>query len=195
MKPRHGHTHLLAATLGALILGVGMARATDPTALELVKEGNRFLGEQSKDKLLGIRSEKSLAGLTPNIWYVSYYDPDVTSRRVEIKFGVGRQMGLARSWRPFGGGGSVEKIMDLTKLKVDSDKVIKTAIAEPLLAKFTIKATQVWLEHGAGGPVWRVRLWVSKLSKPDQAVSVGELYISPETGEVTKSGLDIKDAA
>ena len=62
--------------------------------------------EQSKDKVLEIRSDKSVAGLTPNIWYVVYLDPDVASKRAQVKFGAGRQMGLKHNWRPFGGGGS-----------------------------------------------------------------------------------------
>ena len=76
---------------------------------------------------------------------------------MEVKFGVGRQMGIKRSWKPFGGGGAMEKVMDLTKIKVDSDRAIKIATAEPLLAKLTIKATQLWLEKEGTTPVWKVR--------------------------------------
>lgn len=191
MKPKAGYKYGLRAALCFFVLGAWMARAADPTALELIKEGNRFIGEQSRDKVLSIRSDKSVAGLTPAIWYVSYYDPDVTSKRVEVKFGVGRQMGINRSWRPLGGGGAMEKIMDLTKLKVDSDRAIKIAAAEPLLAKLTIKATQLWLEKEAGTPVWKVRLWAAKLSKPDSTAELGDMFISAETGEVIKSDLHI----
>ena len=34
------------------LLSFGMARAVEPTAFELIKEGNRYLGEQSKDKVM-----------------------------------------------------------------------------------------------------------------------------------------------
>ena len=51
-----------------LVLGAWAARGGDPTALQLIKEGNRFIGEQSKDKVQQIRSDKSIAGLTPSIW-------------------------------------------------------------------------------------------------------------------------------
>lgn len=195
MKPKAGYTHYLGAVLCFFALGTGMARGGDPTALDLIKEGNRFVGEQSKDKLLGIRSDKSLAGVTPTVWYVSYYDPDVTSKRVEVKFGAGREMGIKRGWHPFGGGGSMEKIMDLTKLKVDSDKAIKTATAEPLLAKLTIKATQLWLEKEGGTPVWKVRIWTAKLSKPETVVNVGDMFISAQTGQVVKRELHVSKAA
>ena len=191
MKLRAGYARCLRGTLCFLVLGTWMARGADPTAFELIKEGNRFLGEQSKDKVLEIRSDKSVTGLTPSIWYVVYFDPDAKSKRAELKFGAGRQMGIKRNWRPFGGGGSADKILELKKLKIDSDKAIKIATAEPLLAKFTIKATQLWLENSGATPVWKVRLWAAKLSKPDESADIGEILISAETGEVVKSDLHI----
>ena len=171
------------------------ARGGEPTALELIKEGNRYLGDQSKDKVLEIRSEKSVGDLVPSVWYVVYFDPDTRSGRVEVKFGGGRQMGIKRNWRPFGGGGSEQKVLDLKKLKIDSDLAIKTATAEPLLAKLTIKATQLWLEGSGSSAVWKVRLWAAKLSKPDSTADLGDIYISAETGEVIKSELRIDKAA
>ena len=44
------------------------ARAGDMTAYQLIKEGNRYVGEDAKDKVVQIRSEKSIGVLTPNIW-------------------------------------------------------------------------------------------------------------------------------
>ena len=40
-------------------------------------------------------------------------------------------------------------------------------------------------------PVWKVRLWAAKLSKPDESVDIGEIFISAESGEVVKSDLRI----
>jgi len=66
----------------ALVLGLvtlsPAACAKDMTAFEMAKEGNRYIGEQAKDKVVQIRSEKSIASLTPDIWYVVYYDSDAT---------------------------------------------------------------------------------------------------------------------
>ncbi len=187
-----GHSCSLPGALCGLWLGAWAATGSEPTAFEVAKDGNRYVGEQSKDKVLEIRSEKSVAGLTPNIWYVVYFDPDAKSKRVEVKFGAGRQMGIKRNWRPLGGGGSTDKMLDLKKLKVDSDKAIKIAAAEPLLEKLTLKATQLWLEHAGAAPVWKVRIWAAKLSKPDASADIGEIYISAETGQVVKSDLRIK---
>jgi hypothetical protein len=174
------------------LLSAWAASGAEPTAFELIKEGNRSLGEQSKDKVLDIHSDKSIASLTPNIWYVAYFDPDAPKKRVEVKFGAGRQMGVKRGMpSPFGGGGSLDKVLDIKKLKFDSDHAIKTATAEPLLAKLTLKATQLWLENSGGTPVWKVHLWAAKLKKPDASADIGEIFISAESGAVVKSDLRI----
>ena len=191
MKLKAGYTCCLLGALCFCVFGARVATGAEPTAFDLIKEGNRFIGEQSKDKLLEFRSDKSIAGMTPNIWYLVYFDPDAKSKRAELKFGAGRQMGVKRNWRPFGGGGSVDNLLDLKKLKFDSDKAIKVATAEPLLAKLSLKATQLWLENSGVTPVWRVRLWAAKLSKPDATADIGEIFISAETGEVVKSELHI----
>jgi hypothetical protein len=67
-----------------------MAHGGEPTVFELIKEGNRCVGEQSKDRVLEIRSDKSIGGLVPNIWHIVYYDPDAKSGRAEVKFGAGK---------------------------------------------------------------------------------------------------------
>jgi hypothetical protein len=175
------------------LLSAWVAGGAEPTAFELIKEGNRSLGEQSKDKVLGIHSEKSVASLTPNVWYVTYFDPDAPLKRVEVKFGAGRQLGVKReSHPPFGGVGSLGQLLDMKRLKVDSDKAIKTAAAEPMLAKLTLKATQLWLEYTGAAPVWKVRVWAAKLRKPEATANLGDIFISAESGEVIKSDLHIE---
>lgn len=173
------------------LLGAWVAGGAEPTALGLIKEGNRSLGEQSKDKVLEIHSDKSIASLTPNVWYVVYFDPDTAFKRAEVKFGAGQQMGVKREMHPFGGMGSLDKVIDLKKLKIDSDQAIKTATAEPLLAKLTLKATQLWLQNDGGVPVWKVRLWAAKLKNPDATADIGNVFISAESGEVVKRDLHI----
>ena len=69
-----------------------MTTAAEPTALELIKEGNRHVGEDSKDKVTQIRSEKSVGGLTPSVWFVVYYDPDARMKATEVKFGGGKKL-------------------------------------------------------------------------------------------------------
>ncbi len=80
----------LAAAL--LLLAGFEVRAGEPTAYDLIRSGDQFVGVQSKDKIVQIRSEKSIGTLVPNIWYVVYYDPDATFKSVEVKFGAGQKL-------------------------------------------------------------------------------------------------------
>lgn len=182
-----GYKECLRGALCFVVFSAWMACGAEPTALELVKDANRYVGEQSKNKVVQIRSEKSIAGLTPNIWYVSFFDPDSKSRPVDVKFGAGQKMDVKH--RSGFGGSKADKILDLGKLTVDSDKAIKIATAEPLIAKLTLKATQLWLEKEEGQPVWKVRLWAAKLRKPDSTANIGDVFISAESGKVVKNDL------
>jgi hypothetical protein len=48
---------------------------------------------------------------------------------------------------------------------VDSDKAHEIATSQPLLKNLTLKATQLWLEHGDLGPQWRVKIWAAKFKR------------------------------
>src|ERR1019366_471425 len=142
-----------------------------------IKLGDPYVGVQSKDKVVQIRSEKSLASLTPDIWYVVYYDPDAALKAVEVKFGAGQKMDVSHPLRllePITGG---DKVLDSTKFKVDSDKAQEIAVSQPLLKNLTIKATQFWLQHGDTGPEWKVEIWVAKLKNPNEDADVGVVVI------------------
>ena len=186
-----GKTYWFGGVLCLSLLGAWAAGGAEPTSFDLIKEGNRSLGEQSKDKVLGIHSDKSIASLMPSIWYVVYFDPDAAFKRAEVKFEAGRPMGVKRDRNPFGGSGALENVLDIKKLKVDSDGAIKTATAEPLLEKLTLKSTQLWLENTGGAPVWKVRLWAAKLKKPEATANIGDIFISAEDGKVVKTDLHI----
>jgi len=179
----------LGASL-ALLLGVlAQSAAGEPTAFDLIKLGDTFVGDQAKDNVVQIRSERSVASLTPNIWYVVYYDPTASLRATEVKFGAGKMMAVKRPMRllePVTGG---DKKLDNTKLKIDSDRALAIALKEPLLSGLTLKATQFWLERGDHGPTWRVRLWAAKLSDPNKIADIGEVFITSDKGEVVRSGL------
>src|SRR5262245_38842218 len=101
----------------ALCLGIIAGRAAEPTAFDLIKEGNRYVGEDSKDKVVQIRSEKSIGGLSPSIWYVVYYDPDARMKATEVKFGGGKKMDVTRPFRLFERAGSYKNVLDRSKLK------------------------------------------------------------------------------
>jgi hypothetical protein len=146
-----GHKLLLAAALGFAVTRAALA---DPTAFDLIKKGDDYIGVQSKDKVVQIHSDKSVASLTPNIWHVAYYDPDAPFRFVEVKFGAGEKMDVAHPGRPFQAPYSEGQILEKSKLKVDSDKALKIAAAQPLLKNLKLTAAKLTLDHGDAGPVW-----------------------------------------
>src|SRR5262245_13397253 len=86
--------------LAVLTFAAGLETfAGEPTAFDLIKEGNRYVGEDAKNKVVQIRSEKSVGSLTPSVWYVVYYDADATFKATEVKFGAGKKMTVKRPMR------------------------------------------------------------------------------------------------
>ena len=179
--------------LAALLLAGGLspiARAGEPTAFDLVKEGNRHLGEEAKGRVVQIRSEKSVGGLTPNIWFVVYYDPDATAKATEIKFAAGTKVSVKRPARIIEPIMGSHRELPKEKLKIDSDKAIEIAKNEPLIKNLTLTNTQWTLERGEDDqPVWKVKLWAAKIRKPSDTVNIGEIHISAEDGKVAKNDL------
>ena len=166
-----------------------VALAADPTAFELIKLGNQYVGTQSQDKVVQIRSEKSVGTLVPNIWYVVYYDPDATLKAVEVKFGAGKKMDVSHPLRLLEPITGEDKVLDSTKLKVDSDKALSIATSQPLLKNLTLKVTQLWLQHGDQGPEWKVKLWAAKLKDPNDDADIGVVFISAADGLIVKTDL------
>ena len=166
-----------------------VAGAGEPTAFELVKLGNEYVGIQSKDKLVQIRSEKSVVSLTPNIWYVIYYDPDATFKAVEVKIGGGQKMNVSRPLRVLEMANDKHRVLDKDKLKVDSDRALKIATAQPLLHNLTLKATKLTLRHSDEGLVWKVQLWAAKLKDPNDDEDIGVVILSATDGSVVKNDL------
>lgn len=177
---------LLALTLvGQVVL------AGEPQALDLIPQANDYVGKNVRDKVVGVRSEKSVASITPNIWYVVYYDHDTTFKTTEVKFGAGKELEVRHPLRQPFAYANDKDLLDQKILKVDSDKAIKTAMAEPLLDKLTIRATQLWLQNIDGVPTWKVRLWAQKLRHPNDDADIGEVFVSAQDGKVVKSDLHI----
>jgi hypothetical protein len=173
------------------VSGGPLLAADEPTALSLIKEANRYVGEETKDQVVQIRSEKSVASLTPNIWYVVFYDKDATFKTAEVKFGAGKKLEVKHPMRQPFAYINYKNVMDPKTLKIDSDKAIKIATAEPLLDKLTIKATQLSLDRPETTPTWRVRVWAAKLRNPNADADIGEVFISADEGKVIKTDLHI----
>lgn len=171
---------------------VASASAKELTAFELISEGNRYVGEQSKDRVVQVRSDKSIGTLTPTIWHVVYHDPDATLKAVEVKFGAGKKLDVSRPIRLLEPITKGDEPLTKDQLKVDSDKAIEIASREPLLEKLTLKSTRLVLERRGnddGTPVWKVRVWAARLKNPNDSAEIGEVVISADDGRVLKSDL------
>ncbi|HEX5399494.1 MAG TPA: hypothetical protein VFY06_10645 [Verrucomicrobiae bacterium] len=168
---------------------LGCARAGEPTAFELASKGDQYVGTQSKGKVVQIRSEKSIGTMTPDIWYVVYYDPDATFKSVQVKFGAGKEMEVTHPLRILEMATDQHDVLDKEKLKVDSDRALKIAMSQPLLRNLKLKASKLTLGHGDEGPVWTVELWAAKLKNPDDNADVGAVILSATDGKVIKADL------
>jgi hypothetical protein len=178
---------LLAGVL--LIATAFKSVADEPTALDLARRGNQYVGVQSRDKVVQIRSEKSISTLTPNIWYVVYYDPDATFKAVEVKFGGGQELEVTHPWRVIEMTGDDHHVLDGAKLKVDSDQAIRIAKSQPVLANVKVDATQLWLEHGDNGPQWRVKLWALRINNNSGDADIGVVILSAADGSIVNIDL------
>lgn len=179
------------AVVGLCAWAVSATAADEKTAFELIKEGNRHVGEDAKDKVVQIRSEKSLGSLTPNIWYIVYYDLDASTKATQVKFGGGVKLEVKRQFRLFELAGKAHLPLDREKLKVDSDKAITIAMGEPLLKNLKVLSTRLTLERWEDMTVWKVRLWAAKLRNPNKDADIGEVFVSAETGKVVRNELKI----
>jgi len=184
------HLNMIVAAVGLLGSALGLG-AGEMTAFQLAKEGNRYVGEDAKDRVSQIRSEKSVGTLTPNIWFIVYYDPDATAKAVEVKFAAGQKISVKRPARVFELIGGADRALPKDKLVIDSDQALQIAQREPLIAKLTLKASEMKLERwgDANLPVWKVRLWAARLDNPNKMADIGEVFISADQGKVVKNDL------
>ena len=168
---------LWTATGLVCLSNLAVRGADNPTALQLVREGDRYVGDQSKDKVVQIRSERSFGNLHPNIWYVVYHDPAAPLKITEVKFGAGKMLEVRQPERllePLPGGDSP---LDFEQLKFDSNEALRMALREPLLENVSVIATKLKLERmpegleghrGAGEAVWKIESLGGESRRPQQ---------------------------
>ncbi len=166
-----------------------VARASSPTAFNLIKEANLSVGEGSRDKVVSVTSEKSVGELTPSTWALLFYDPTTTWKAVQVSFSAGQKTGVSYPPRILEMFGSSDKFFDKSKLKIDSDKALEIAIKEPLLRNLTLKSSRMWLELRSGVPTWRIRLWAAKYRNPNDEADLGEVHVSADEGKVIRRDL------
>lgn len=173
-----------------LCAGTLFAAEKEPTAFELIKEANRYVGEQSKDKVVQIRSEKSVGTLTPKVWFVVFHDPTATFKAVEVKFAAGKMIDVKRPFRVIELAGGIKEL-ERDKLKIDSDEAIEKALAEPILKDINVKSVQAKLENSDAGPVWRIRVWAGKVSAPNTQVDIGRITVTADDGKAIETNINL----
>lgn len=183
--------------LVGIILGLATAQlaSAQPTALDLVRKGNDYVGIQSKDKIVQIYSDKSATSLDPNIWHVVYFDPSVFTKSTDVKFGAGQEMDVSHPMRPFQMPSKADQIMDVSKLTVDSDRALEIATGQPLLKGLTLRASRMTLRKVDGVPTWKVELWAAKISDQTKTANVGTVSISAIDHSVTNLDLHPANAS
>jgi hypothetical protein len=170
--------------------GEGLLQASEPTAFELIDAGNQYLCEQARDRVVRIRSEKSDRGITPIIWYVVYYDQTAAFKEVEVKFGAGMMLDVKRPKPSSASQDNECNALDRKKMKIDSDEALAIAVDQTTPHSVQVKASEACLEPGTEGtPTWKVRLWGSDQSKPEDEIDIGQLLISAEDGSILKNEL------
>ncbi len=188
--------------VAALFAGMFTQSAiAETTALDLIKEGNRYVGEQAKDKVVQIWSEKSIANLTPQIWTVVYYDPTATFKSVQVRFEAGKMKDVKRPFRILEIGTGEHKQLDMSKVKIDSDKALSIAKKQPILEGMDLRGSQMWLTTGFSrvsdlynGPVWKVKFFAARASNKNATADIGDVYIAADDGKVLKDDLHINSA-
>ena len=186
-------TLTLILTLLPLAFATRITQAAEPTAFDLIKEGNEYVSKDARDKIVQIRSEKSIGSLTPNVWYIVYYDIDATFKATEVKFGGGKKLKVTRPMRMLEPVTGDDKKLNREKFKIDSDRAIEIASGEPILKPVTLKASKLTLQRHEAEPVWKVELWAAKLKNPNENAKVGEVLVSVEDGRIVKSDLHIQN--
>jgi len=169
-----------------LTMAAGVASA-QPTAFDLASKGDRYIGEQSKDKVVEIRSDRSANSLVPQVWHIVYYDPDAPLKAVEVKFGGGEKMDVSRPLRllePITGN---DRVIDSRRMKIDSDRALDIARHQPVLSGLSLTSAQYWLQHGEEGPQWKIEFWAAKTARPQDQADLGYILISASDGAVIRT--------
>lgn len=170
----------LAVFALALAAAAQDSTQTNWTALALAREGDKYLDAKARGKIVDLHSDKSVGGLTPSTWHITYFNPTIMLKRTEIEFVSGRKTELSH---PNGMSGwlSGTKVLQTRKIRMDSDRALALASKEPNLKGLNLQASQVWLEATTIGPAWKIRLW------SDKPEAVADIKIATRDGKIIES--------
>ncbi|MEM9400218.1 MAG: hypothetical protein AAF984_08405 [Verrucomicrobiota bacterium] len=185
-------------TLLLLILGANCLNAASTTALDAYKLAREQVNKLARESLVQIDGKPHSPSILPNEWIILFYDPYADQNGtmvriagktiVEIRDGF-MQMGKFRmaSYKQ-------EEILDVSKLKVDSDDVLKILRKSPLLTDVKISSLGLWLKKDGKGPLapslWYVTLY--GLNHKADEIEFGEAEISAYSGKIVRLDVNLK---
>jgi serine/threonine protein kinase len=171
------------------------ARPKQPTALQLVRQGNTHVSERSKDKVVQIVSERTAIDSPPQNWRIIYYDPKARYKLVEVQFEDGKMSRIHELTRLLGFlTPQAQKPIDIEKLKIDSSDALKITLNLAAIKNLTVQSAELALERGYGGsPVWKVSLFGSSENDPLKEKSLGYAILLTDDGKVLKETLSINE--
>jgi serine/threonine protein kinase len=165
------------------------------TALQLVQLGNHYVGENARDQVIAIISDKSIGDFTPKSWRVIYRNPQAAFNATEVQFTDDKMTRVRepnRFLQIFSPGSN--KTFDFSKVKLDSDDALKIVMALPEVRAASVIAAQMELERGYGGlPVWTVNLFGESDSKLADEKNLGTIQLLAESGKILKNTLPAKN--
>jgi hypothetical protein len=166
------------------------AFAAAPTGLQAIKEANRYVTDEVKDKIVQMHSEKSTNMVTPEAWCIVYYNSAARRKTTEVKLATGKDPVITHPFRLFKPA-DAQAILDPAKLKVDSDSALWIAKKDGLLDKIKLTDSKLVLERWEEAPVWKVRFWAEKAGKPGQTTDIGQIFVNAEDGKIVNRDLHL----
>ena len=178
---------LLLATLVAAMIPVSGAELT---GLEALREANRQVGAEAKNKILQVRSERSTNGLAPKTWSVMFYDASVGMKTTVVKLSAGREPRIDHPFALFKRP-DPKRIFDPSSVRIDSDAALKVAAKDRLLEKVKLNGARITLELWEGSPVWKIEFWAEKAKEPARTPAIGQIFVDGQEGKVVNRDLHI----
>ena len=164
------------------------------TALQLLRKGNAHVPSRSKNHVLQMVSERTALAEPPQIWRILFHDDKARYNAIEVRFKNGD---MDRMFEPnrildlfsFG----PPKLLDLQKVKIDSDEAIRIALSASANENMEVKSVELKLERGYGGlTVWNVKLFGTVQGRNPDEASLGSVIVLAEDGKVLKKDIPIK---
>ena len=168
-----------------------IVRPKNITALQLIKLGDHYVSDDTRDQVIAVVSDKSVGDFAPKNWRVIYHNHQATFGATEVQFADGK---MARVHEPNRFiqmlSPSARKALDLSKVKLDSDDALKIVMALSEVRAASVIAVQMQLDRGYGGmPVWTVNLFGESQSKLADEKDLGTITLLADDGKILKNTL------